>query len=342
MPNYPPECPFCKRDIERPQLIRTEFGEVLRGVCKCGSVYVCDPTGHNAGEAYMEALALMKGGWDIDSLDPDSDYEVADMVYDLKAHTRIYHKGQAVRGGVLIFVKGRVKGSSSPTEQQGALNSPEHAPSEKRDKGVRPKSRVRALLEVRAFDEIVRLSLQDKSIIRTLISLTYDKEDVITWRAIEAFGHLSRGRSKEQSGPIRDTVRRLIWSMSDECGAIGWSAPEILGEIIRNNPEDFSDIVPIVWSFREEHLFKESVLWAMGRIAEVRPDLVAFAGDEVAQMVRDTSPATRAYAARVMGYLGKVIPQEELRMLLRDDTALRVYRDGSLIDTTVAEMARRR
>jgi hypothetical protein len=91
-----------------------------------------------------------------------------------------------------------------------------------------------------------------------------------TWKAIETMGAIARGASPEQMVVLRETIRRLIWSMTDESGGIGWSAPEMMGEIIRNNPGEFLDLVPILWSFREEELFTASVLWAMGRIAEVR------------------------------------------------------------------------
>jgi len=48
--------------------------------------------------------------------------------------------------------------------------------------------------------------------------------------------------------------------MTDESGAIGWRSAELIGEIIYANPSLFEDIIPILWSQREEESFIESVL----------------------------------------------------------------------------------
>lgn len=101
-----PECPFCGRRIVRPEPTMTDFDEVLSARCACGSIFVCDPTGHSAGEAYMEALALMKGDRDIHLLDPDRDYLHEDFDYDMKSHKRVYSRGRRSTGK-LIFVKPR-------------------------------------------------------------------------------------------------------------------------------------------------------------------------------------------------------------------------------------------
>ena len=49
----------------------TELGAIISGRCACGAVYVCDPTGHNVGEAYGDAIAFAKGDWDIGNVGLD-------------------------------------------------------------------------------------------------------------------------------------------------------------------------------------------------------------------------------------------------------------------------------
>ncbi|MGO9614076.1 MAG: DVU0298 family protein [Dissulfurispiraceae bacterium] len=339
MSKYPPECPFCKRTIDRPDNRRTDFGEILSGTCKCGAVYVCDPTGHNTGEAYMEALAVMRGNWDIQLLQPDLDYQVSDMEYDLKSHSRIYNKGHAVMAGKLVFVKETpVSNLDSPLADIGQPLIQDMAAGPQ-ERGMKLKKTIRNRLESKSFEDIKALFSQDKGVLRMLISLSYDKEDIVTWRAIEALGAITSDISDEQIGIIRDTVRRLIWSMTDECGAIGWSAPEILGEIIRNKPDVFSDIIPIVWSFREEGLFKASALWAMMRIAEIRPDLVNFILKDLPGMFRDSDPQVRGYAVWVSGKLNYSPSLEDIRVLLRDESIVKYYENGEFAQRTVRELA---
>ena len=264
---YLPECPFCGRELQRPVNRVTEFGEVMYADCPCGAICVCDPTGRNIGEAHMEALALMNGSWDLGSLEPDRDYRIEEMDYDVHSHSRVNQKGQAVRSGKLVIIKASLVTRSAPSDRAGVTRE-KGDDDTRRGGGMRLKKRIRDLLASKSFDEITALSLEDRGVIRVLISLSYDKDDIMTWRAIEAIGLISRAYGRERLPAIRETVRKMIWSMTDEAGAIGWSAPEILGEIVRSDPDEFVDIIPIVWSFREEGLFRENVLWAMGRIAE--------------------------------------------------------------------------
>jgi hypothetical protein len=59
---------------------------------------------------------------------------------------------------------------------------------------------------------------------------------------------------------LRTTIRKLLWSMTDESGGCGWRSAELIGEIVSAEPSLFEDIIPILWSQREEESFLESVL----------------------------------------------------------------------------------
>ncbi len=333
MDKYIPECPFCGRRIARPAVTQTGFGEVLSGKCGCSAVYVCDPTGHNMGEAYSEVLALMKGNWDIGLLDSDSDYDFSDMDYDMRTHTRVYAMGLGKASGKLLFVRSRQEGafraaaenkSSGPKVGKAAL-----------------KKKAAHLLETCSYEELVAIAKQDKSIISRLISLSYDKEDVISWRSMEAIGLIGKELSGEnRTEVVRDINRRLLWSMGDESGGIGWSSAEILGEIIMNSPEEFQEIIPVLWSYREEEMFRAGTIWAMGRIATVRPDLVRFALDDLKAMLEDSNPSARGYAAWALGVIGDSNSRKGIGKLLDDSGPVDFYRDGELVKTAVGEIAK--
>lgn len=336
MNKYSPECPFCSKYIDSPGTTRTAFGEILSGSCGCGAVYVCDPTGRNTGEAYMEALALAKGDWEIGSMTQDLDYEVKEIEYDLKKHARVYSKALSDAVGRLVFIK-----LGKPvSDSESGLPDPNQLPG----KGPRPggtrklKEKINGLLKVKALAEIADEAMKDKGVIKCLISLAYEKEDVVSWRAMEALGLVARKFSPEKIEVIRDTIRRLLWSMGEESGGIGWSSAEMLGEIIMNNPDAFSDIIPIVWSFREEEMFRSGVVWAMGRIASVRPDLVGFVLSDLGLMLKDDKSAVRGYAAWLMGMLAEKDEREVLRELIDDNSRICFYRKGELTETTVGEV----
>ena len=82
----------------------------------------------------------------------------------------------------------------------------------------------------------------------------------MSWRAIEAVGLASKEIARTRPELVRNTVGRLLWMIRDESGGIGWSSPEMLGEIVRNNPEQFADIAPIIVSFLDEDMLSAGVL----------------------------------------------------------------------------------
>ncbi|HAK87522.1 MAG TPA: hypothetical protein DHV16_04690 [Nitrospiraceae bacterium] len=329
MNKYKPECPFCGRDITAPGKIKTDLGEIIGGRCACGAVYVCDLTGHNAGEAYMDALAFAKGDWNFDEINSDEDYITNDIDYDLRTHSRLYSRSTGQSGGKLIFVK-----ISKNVMQEKTVDSGREAVSKTVDtkRAHISKKALRGLLEQGLYGDVIKEAREDKGVIRKLISSAYDKEDVVSWRAIEALGVTAGALSGEgKTEIVRDAVRRLLWSMGEESGGIGWSAAEMIGEIIRNNPDEFADIAPIVWSFREEEMFRPGILWAMGRIAEIRPDLVSFIARDMQRMFADKNPAVRGYAAWVAGILGEERLLENVEGLSGDESEIDFYHNGELL-----------
>lgn len=82
------KCPFCSAGIKAPEEIQGEAGSLLGGKCGCGAVYVCDPTGHNVGEAYLDALMYASGEniLTFDSLGGGEEYREAVFNYDMRAH----------------------------------------------------------------------------------------------------------------------------------------------------------------------------------------------------------------------------------------------------------------
>jgi len=100
------ECPFCSRPIMPPQEMITKFGNTFTGwKCECSAVYVYEETGHNLGDAYVDALGYLCGG-DLDKawgLIPEVDYEVREMAID-RRRNRFSERGRKA-GPTYIFIK---------------------------------------------------------------------------------------------------------------------------------------------------------------------------------------------------------------------------------------------
>ncbi len=192
------------------------------------------------------------------------------------------------------------------------------------------KKEIKSYLLKREFDRIAELG-EPGRIVRALLSLSYDKTDEIAWRAMEAIGRLVHIVSRERPDFGREVLRRLLWSIRDEAGGIGWSSPEIIGEIVKNDPSKYSDIPRILWSFMDEEFLRKGIIWAMGRIGEVAPELVEFTLPFLRLIAKnDRSDEIKFYArwaiCKIAGESATETSSEgELRAIIYDRGELREF-----------------
>jgi hypothetical protein len=174
---------------------------------------------------------------------------------------------------------------------------------------------------------------------RILVGLSYDKTDVLSWRAIELIGILAGEFSKKNSEMIRNLAQRLLWMMRDESGNNPWSAPEILGEIVRNDPDGFADVAPVIASFHDEEMLRPGVLRAIFRIGDRRPDLILVDGDFIVPYLRNPDPLVRTYALLVAGAYQLKEMVTASGDLKNDRSTVTLYENGELFCKTVGEIA---
>lgn len=205
------------------------------------------------------------------------------------------------------------------------------------------KNNIKAALLEPDFDSIVSMALKEKGVFRILISLAYDKTELICWRAIEAIGKAAGALKKKDPDFVRNIVQRLLWSLSEESGGIGWSAPDMLGEIVINAPDVFSDIPPIILSFKDEESFLPGVLRAMGRIAESGINRLDrnLCHDIIIKSLNDKSPFVRGIAIWAASMLKMMELKDKISLLLKDDEFFLLYEDHGLKEISVKEMAGR-
>jgi len=171
-------------------------------------------------------------------------------------------------------------------------------------------------------------------IVKYLISISYDKSEIIAWRSIEAMGVFVASISAHSPEFGRLILRRLFWSITDESGGIGWSAPEMIGEIVRNDPEKYPDIPQILWANSDEEFLQKGIIWAVGRIAEIAPELVHFSIPELKEYYVKANPDVRLYAAWALCKFG-IIPE-----LTPDckDMSTRIYEEGHYKEMSLGEI----
>ncbi len=195
------------------------------------------------------------------------------------------------------------------------------------------------LLKNKDLDAVTRLSSGGKKMLTILISLTYNKKNPVCWRAIEAIGLLTAKLAKSDPETVRNIVQRLLWMIRDESGGIGWSSPEILGEIVRNSPGIFSDIAPVILSFHDEQPLCAGVLRAAGRIGKINVETDQYAAAIITPYLKSPDSEVRGYAAWALGELAEPEAVRGLEELEGDNNNFYFYQEGEIKKVTVGEIA---
>lgn len=205
------------------------------------------------------------------------------------------------------------------------------------------KSEIREFLGLYQLQPIIEAAKKDRSIIRMLISLVYDKENLESWRAIEAIGLVAGEIAKTNVDLIRNLSQRFLWMMRDESGNGPGSAPELLGEIVRSTPDAFADIGQVVISFHDEKMLRRGVMRAIWRIVDKRPDLLTMTQELMNQKLclEDDDAGVRAYALMIAGALGLKEFQPLIEGLMGDMSPVAIYNRGEFMRTTVSEIAKK-
>ena len=203
------------------------------------------------------------------------------------------------------------------------------------------KSEITELLGAYQLQPIIEAAKKDRSIIRMLISLVYDKEHLQSWRAIEAIGLAAGEIAKTNVDVIRNLSQRFLWMMRDESGNGPGSAPELLGEIVRSTPDAFADIGQVLTSFHDEKMLRRGVMRAIWRIVEKRPDLLTMTQELMEQKLclDDDDAVVRAYALMISGLLGLKEFRPFVQSLRDDSSPVTIYDNGKFMITSVAEVA---
>jgi len=107
-----PRCPFCGEAFGRPPEVDPKReGDFYKWPCPCGAVGAYDATGHNLGDALMEAIAFAcDDDWEraLD-MEADKDYEIKYLDGYHHSDHRVLVGGMAYKSGLAAFVFVKLK-----------------------------------------------------------------------------------------------------------------------------------------------------------------------------------------------------------------------------------------
>jgi len=207
------------------------------------------------------------------------------------------------------------------------------------DKSV--KQQVGEFLRKRDYEPLLDLCERDRHFWQEVRFRLYDIDEQLRWPAIEAAaGFMRRWWLSGREEKVRIYIRTLFWSMSDESGGIGWSAPQTISEIIVNIPEiiDPYGSMMIAYSIEEPPLMQGG-LWGIGRLGRPIYDSVDFLKDKVLAVFQSNSTDVLGIAAWAMGETGFKPAMPLLGRLRVHAEPATIYIDGIFYEKAIKQWA---
>jgi hypothetical protein len=207
---------------------------------------------------------------------------------------------------------------------------------------------LREMLTHKRFEDIAELAAGRKRTFGVLVSLTYDGDRLVAWRAAEAQGWAAERIADSKPEFVRSHLRRLHWLLSEESGGICRHAPQAMAEIVARAGDAFTDYAAITASLltdmAEEDLaggLRTAVLWALGRLAPVAPAHVEPLIPAVAASFDDPDLEVRGLAVWCALQAGRRALAETRPGLAEDTSTFEIYRDGEFHTTSTRDLLAR-
>lgn len=178
----------------------------------------------------------------------------------------------------------------------------------------------------------------------------------LRWLAVSCMGESVARMAKEDLESARVMMRRLLWSLNDESGGIGWGAPESMAEIMCRHAGLADEYVHMLLSYMledgeevcqdgnylEHDILQRGLIWGMSRLAACRPELLKDRGIATALqpylLAADTE--VRGLAVLTAVRLKLATAPSLLQILIDQTDEFTVYVDGSFLKMEIGRLAR--
>ncbi len=216
------------------------------------------------------------------------------------------------------------------------------------------------VLQILQEDDLkkIHIKLQQylhNDLISPLFSAICRGELSLRWHAISVFGTVVSQMSVQDIVASRIVMRRLLWSLNDESGGIGWGAPETMAEIMVHSEILFNEYGHMLISYMREDgpelcqdgnylelpELQSGLLWGIARLSSVRKQSMIRqgVGPEVVHYLHSSNSNVRGMAIRCLGILGPEYAEKRLRELTEDNSAITLYLNGRFHEKSVAILA---
>lgn len=196
-----------------------------------------------------------------------------------------------------------------------------------------------------SFETICRFPPRQS--VNYLISFFYDREEILRWRAIAAFGRVVAMLANENMESARVIMRRLMWNLNDESGGIGWGSPEAMGEATALHPKLGDEFACILRSyvrpeenFLEHEMLQRGVIWSIGRLAARRPECLPETDTYLMPFLESKDKYHRGFSAWALGNLKSRAAVNALELMAEDKDEIKFFNDLQFSKLTVGALAK--
>ena len=118
-------------------------------------------------------------------------------------------------------------------------------------------------------------------VVNALFSFLVNTNEIIKKHTVIAMGEVVSRLAEEDIESARIVMRRLMLSVTEESGGIGWNTPEAMGEIMARSEKLAEEYHKILISYTigggnelDFEGLQKSVIAGLKRLAEVHPNMV--------------------------------------------------------------------
>ncbi|MCG8470713.1 MAG: hypothetical protein MI742_02530 [Desulfobacterales bacterium] len=180
-----------------------------------------------------------------------------------------------------------------------------------------------------------------------LIGFFCHPKELVRLRAITALGMLLDFLAQNEMEEARVVMRRLMWTLNDESGGIGWGAPEAMGEACARNSALASEYHRILCSyvseegnFLEHETLQRGALWGLCRLAGADAPKVYAAASDVRKHLMSPDPVKQGLALIFATRIKDKKALELVEPFLKDSSPMAFFTGWSLTHTSLKELAR--
>ncbi len=203
------------------------------------------------------------------------------------------------------------------------------------DSNRKLKSRLLSLLNDFENDDAFSRAISGipgRRLVNPLFSLLFHKTPVIRMRAVTAMGIVVHALAESEIESARVVMRRLMWTLNDESGGIGWGSPEAMGEITARHPQLANEYSRFLISYiidggnyLEHEELQKGVIWGIGRLAWSRPEKAADAVLPVSEFLLSDDHFKRGLAAWTLAGIKGDVAKSKLKQLENDNSKVEIF-----------------